>query len=64
MSDHIAKVNPAGVIADGYMLEISAWVIPPMRYGDPGVDTTAVKMIVRIAVISGRNLIIMGFSVV
>lgn len=55
MSDQIAKVIPAGVIAVGNIFEISAWVIPPIRYGEPGTLTSAVNPITSIAVMRGRN---------
>mgnify|MGYP006914169844 CR=1 FL=1 len=43
------NVIPAGVIAFGYILDISACVIRLIRRGDPGVDTNAVKTIVTTA---------------
>ena len=45
--DHIEKVTPAGVMADGNIFEISAWVIPPIRYGDHGMLTRVVNPMVR-----------------
>lgn len=44
---------PAGVIADGNIFDISAWVIPPMRYGESGILTSEVNPIVNNAIISG-----------
>ena len=51
----MANVIPAGVIAVGNIFEISAWVIPPIRYGEPGILTSEVNPITRIAVMRGRN---------
>ena len=46
INDHIAKVNPAGVTDVANIAEISACVIPPMRYGEPGILTRVVSPIV------------------
>jgi hypothetical protein len=54
MNDHIAKVNPAGVTDVENIADISAWVIPPMRYGDPGTLTRVVSPIVMRAVMKRR----------
>jgi hypothetical protein len=56
ISDHIAKVNPAGVTEVANIAEISACVIPPMRYGEPGILTRVVSPIVMRAVIRRRYL--------
>ena len=45
--DHIEKVKPAGVTEVENILDISACVIPPMRYGEPGILTSVVKPMVR-----------------
>ena len=50
ITDHIAKVTPAGVIDVANMAEISACVIPPMRNGEPGTLTSEVNPIVMRAV--------------
>jgi hypothetical protein len=60
ISDHIAKVNPAGVTDVANIFEISACVIPPMRYGEPGILTRVVSPIVMSAVMRRRYLIIIG----
>ena len=39
MRDQIENVTPAGVIALGKRFEISAWVIPFIKNGDPGILT-------------------------
>jgi hypothetical protein len=54
MSDHIENVNPAGVIGVGYFADISAWVMPPIRYGEPGMLTSEVNQIVRSALMMRR----------
>ena len=59
MIDQIAKVIPAGVIADGNIFDISAWVIPPIRYGEPGILTSEVNPIVIRAIMSTRYFIIL-----
>jgi hypothetical protein len=41
-------------MADGNILEISAWVIPPIRYGDPGILTRVVNPITRIEMMRRR----------
>lgn len=64
MIDHIAKVIPAGVIAVGNMFEISAWVIPPIRYGDPGILTTDVKAMTRRDVMRRRYAIYYNSEVI
>jgi hypothetical protein len=47
----------AGVIADGNIFEISAWVIPLIRYGDPGILTREVNPMTRSDVIRRRKCI-------
>lgn len=49
--DQIAKVIPAGVTDVGNIFEISACVIPPIKYGEPGILKSAVINIERIATI-------------
>lgn len=41
------NVTPAGVIAVGKRFEISAWVIPFIKNGDPGILTRAENTITR-----------------
>jgi hypothetical protein len=54
MSDHIANVNPAGVTDVENIADISACVIPPMRYGESGILTRVVSPIVMSAVMRRR----------
>lgn len=54
MRDHIENVKPAGVTAVENIVEISACVYPPMRYGDPGILTRVVSPIVMSAVMRKR----------
>jgi hypothetical protein len=57
MIDHMANVIPAGVTAVENIFEISAWLIPPMRYGEPGILTSEVNTIVTIATMRMRYFI-------
>jgi hypothetical protein len=54
MIDHMENVNPAGVTAVENIADISACVIPPMRYGEPGTLTRVVSPIVMRAVMRRR----------
>jgi hypothetical protein len=56
--DQIAKVTHAGVTEVANIAEISAWVMPPMRYGEPGILTSEVSPIVMRAVMRRRYRII------
>jgi hypothetical protein len=58
MIDHMEKVNPAGVIGVGYISDMSACVMPPMRYGESGILTSVVKPMTRREVIKRRYLYI------
>ncbi len=49
------KVRPSGVNAVGYSADISAWLIPPMRNGEPGTLKKLVTVIVIITMMRGRN---------
>jgi hypothetical protein len=57
MIDHIAKVIPAGVTEVENIFEISAWLIPPIRYWEPGILTSEVNPIVIIATMRRRYFI-------
>jgi hypothetical protein len=54
----MAKVSPAGVTEVANIAEISACVIPPMRYEEPGTLTSEVSPIVMRAVMRRRYRII------
>ena len=56
----MAKVTPAGVTDVANIAEISACVIPPMRYGEPGTLTRVVSPIVMSAVMRRMYRIMSG----
>lgn len=55
--DQIEKVNPAGVIALGYIFEISAWLYQPRGYPKYGTLSQVVHPIVIRETINRRYLI-------
>ena len=57
ITDHILNVIPAGVMDVLNIFDMSAWVLPPMRYGDPGTLTSDVSPIVMRAVMMRRKRI-------
>jgi hypothetical protein len=58
--DHIAKVTPVGVTEVANIAEMSACVMPPMRYGEPGILTSEVSPIVMRAAMRRRYRIMRG----